>query len=76
MAQSVIKMVIARCNFLRKDKRIGPDRLEIVESKTVDAVYYGEFDLADALGKERSWEDIKWEEILQPMTLIWEREAK
>ena len=55
-------------NFLREDKRIGPDRLEIVESETVDAVYYGEFDLADALGKE-----LTWEEILQPMTLIWER---
>lgn len=58
-------------NFLREDKRIGPDRLEIVESETVDAVYYGEFDLIEASKKDRSWE-----EILQPMTLIWEREAQ
>ena len=57
-------------NFLREDKRIGPDRLEIVESETVDAVYYGAFDLTDTFEKERSWE-----EILQSMTLIWEREA-
>ena len=56
-------------NFFREDKRIGPDRLEIVESETVDAVYYGEFDLIRASKKE-----LTWEEILQPMTLIWERE--
>lgn len=55
-------------NFLREDKRIGPDRLELVESETVDAVYYGEFDLIKATQK-----GLTWEEILQPMTLIWER---
>ncbi|WP_227940233.1 zf-HC2 domain-containing protein [Alkalihalobacillus deserti] len=56
-------------NFLREDKRIGPDRLELVDSETVDAVYYGDFDL-DKVTKEK---EQTWEELLQQMTLIWER---
>lgn len=56
-------------NFLREDKRIGPDRLELVDSETVDAVYYGDFDL-DKITKEK---EQTWEELLQQMTLIWER---
>ncbi|PIC62588.1 hypothetical protein CSV79_16255 [Sporosarcina sp. P13] len=56
-------------NFLREDKRIGPDLLELVDSEAVDAVYYGEFDL-DKVTKEK---EQTWEELLQQMTLIWER---
>jgi hypothetical protein len=56
-------------NFFLEDKRIGPDRLELVDSETVDAVYYGDFDL-DKVTKEK---EQGWEELLQQMTLIWER---
>lgn len=56
-------------NFLREDKRIGPERLELVDSETVDAVYYGDFEL-DKVTKEK---EQTWEELLQQMTLIWER---
>lgn len=56
-------------NFLREDKRIGPDRLGLVDSEAVDAVYYGDFDL-DKVTKEK---EQTWEELLQQMTLIWER---
>lgn len=56
-------------NFLREDNRIGPDRLELVDSETVDAVYYGDFDL-DKVTKEK---EQTWEELLQQMTLIWKR---
>jgi len=56
-------------NFLREDKRIGPERLELVDSETVDAVYYGYFDL-DKVTKEKKQ---TWEELLQQMTLIWEK---
>ena len=56
-------------NFLREDKRIGPERLELVDSQTVDAVYYGDFEL-DKVTKEK---EQTWEELLQQMTLIWER---
>lgn len=56
-------------NFFLEDKRIGPDRLELVDSETVDAVYYGYFDL-DKVTKEK---EQGWEELLQQMTLIWER---
>lgn len=56
-------------NFFLEDKRIGPERLELVDSETVDAVYYGDFDL-DKVTKEK---EQTWEELLQQMTLIWER---
>ncbi|MER1998601.1 MAG: zf-HC2 domain-containing protein [Lysinibacillus sp.] len=56
-------------NFFREDKRIGPDRLELVDSDIVDAVYYGYFDL-DKVTIEK---DQTWEELLEQMTLIWER---
>jgi hypothetical protein len=59
-------------NFLREDKRIGPDRLELVDSEAVDAVYYGDFDLEFNLDKVTK-EKQTWEELLQQMTLIWER---
>lgn len=56
-------------NLLREDKRIGPERLELVDSETVDAVYYGDFKL-DKVTKEK---EQTWEELLEQMTLIWER---
>lgn len=57
-------------NLLQEDKRIGPDRQKLVDSsETVDAVYYGEFDL-DKVTKEK---EQTWEDLLQQMTLIWER---
>ncbi|QFT91154.1 hypothetical protein FIU87_21110 [Bacillus sp. THAF10] len=56
-------------NFLLEDKRIGPDPLELVNSGTVDAIYYGYFDL-NKVTKEK---EQTWEELLEPMTLIWER---
>ena len=56
-------------SFFQEDKRIGPNRLQIVDSKTVDAIYYGDFDL-DKVTKEK---EQTWEELLQQMTLIWER---
>ncbi|MFJ7730764.1 zf-HC2 domain-containing protein [Lysinibacillus sp. NPDC097231] len=56
-------------NFLREEKRIGPERLELGDSETIDAVYYGDFEL-DKVTKEK---EQTWEELLQQMTLIWER---
>jgi len=35
-------------NFLREDERIGSERFDIPDSKSVDAVYYGQFDLEKA----------------------------
>jgi hypothetical protein len=56
-------------DFLREDERIGPMRFKLPDSKTVDAVYYGKFDLTKvAITKEQTWD-----ELLQGMTLIWER---
>jgi len=57
-------------NFLLEDKRIGPEPLELVNSDTVDAIYYGYFDL-DKVTKEKAQ---TWEELLESMTLIWVRE--
>ena len=54
---------------LTRDKRNGPDRSELIESQTADAVYYGKFDL-DKVTKKG---DQTWEELLSEMTLIWER---
>ncbi len=56
-------------NFFREDKRIGAEQSTLPDSKTVDAVYYGDFDLEKVIiTKEQSWK-----ELLQEMTLIWER---
>lgn len=56
-------------NFVREDKRIGPDQFTLPESENVDAVYYGKFDLEKVIiTKEQTWD-----ELLQDMTLIWER---
>ncbi|MFJ8101921.1 zf-HC2 domain-containing protein [Lysinibacillus sp. NPDC096212] len=56
-------------NFLREDERIGPDRFELPDSQSVDAVYYGQFDFEKVIiTKEQTWD-----ELLQEMTLIWER---
>ncbi|MEO4053975.1 zf-HC2 domain-containing protein [Solibacillus sp. CAU 1738] len=56
-------------NFLREDERIGPERFELPDSKTVDQVYYGQFDLEKVIiTKEQTWD-----ELLQEMTLIWQR---
>ncbi|QUG43647.1 zf-HC2 domain-containing protein [Psychrobacillus sp. INOP01] len=56
-------------NFLREDESIGPEQFTLPDSKTVDAVYYGKFDLEKVIiTKEQTWE-----ELLQEMTLIWER---
>lgn len=56
-------------NYVGEDKRIGPDQFTLPESENVDAVYYGKFDLEKVIiTKEQTWE-----ELLQDMTLIWER---
>ncbi len=55
-------------NFLREDKRIGSEQFILPDSQNVDAVYYGEFDLEKVIKEEQTWE-----ELLQQMTLIWER---
>ncbi|WP_042478445.1 zf-HC2 domain-containing protein [Bacillus ndiopicus] len=56
-------------NFFREDKRIGPEQFTLPDSNIVDAVYYGEFDLEKVIAtKEQTWN-----ELLQDMTLIWER---
>lgn len=54
-------------NFLRENQKIGPDQLKLVDSETVDAVYYGYFNLGKATNEQT------WKELLQQMTLIWER---
>ncbi len=56
-------------NYLREDERTGPERSKLPDSQTVDAVYYGQFDLEKVIiTKEQTWD-----ELLQDMTLIWER---
>ena len=45
------------------------DQITLPDSQYTDAVYYGEFDLEKVIiTKEQTWE-----ELLQQMTLIWER---
>lgn len=57
-------------NFVREDKRVGPDQFTLPESENVDAVYYGKFDLEKVIiTKEQTWD-----ELLQDMTLVWERD--
>ena len=56
-------------NFLREDERIGPEQFMLPDSKNVDEVYYGEFNLEKVtITKEQTWD-----ELLQEMTLIWEK---
>lgn len=55
-------------NNLRNYNRIGSEQFTLPDSQNVDAVYYGEFDLEKVNKKEQPWE-----ELLQQMTLIWER---
>ena len=55
-------------NNLRNYNRIGSEQTTLPDSQNVDAVYYGEFDLETIITKEQTWE-----ELLQQMTLIWER---
>lgn len=54
---------------LRSYNRIVSEQSAFPDSQNVDAVYYGEFDLEKVINnKEQTWED-----LLQQMTLIWER---
>ncbi|KEK13024.1 hypothetical protein EP18_03955 [Lysinibacillus sphaericus] len=58
-----------KSNLLRNDERIVPERFELPDSKTVDEVYYGKYDLEKVIiTKEQTWD-----ELLQEMILIWER---
>ena len=56
-------------NNLRNYNRIGSEQTTLPDSQKVDAVYYGEFDLEKVIIKKEQ----TWEELLQQMTLIWER---
>ncbi|WP_301109952.1 zf-HC2 domain-containing protein [Sporosarcina sp.] len=56
-------------NFLRDDERTGPDRFELPDSKAVDAVYYGQFDVEKVIITKKQ----SWDELLKEMTLIWKR---
>lgn len=56
-------------NFLGEDKGSDPIQFTLPESETVDAVYYGPFDFEDVITKE----ELTWEELIQQLTLIWER---
>ncbi|NMO94421.1 anti-sigma factor family protein [Paenibacillus lemnae] len=56
-------------NFLQKDERIGPLTFQVPESKSVDAVYYGHFDVEKVMLTQEQ----TWKELLQEMTLIWEK---
>lgn len=55
-------------NNLRNYNRISSEQFTLPDSQNVDAVYYGEFNLEKINKKEQTWE-----ELLQQMTLIWER---
>lgn len=57
-------------NLLQEDETSGIEKFTLPDSQTVDAVYYGPFDLEKIYIKEEQ----TWEELLQQMTLIWERE--
>lgn len=56
-------------NNLRNYNRIDSEQSTLPDSQNVDAVYYGEFDLEKVIIKKTQ----SWEELLQQMTLIWER---
>lgn len=56
-------------NNLRNYNRIDSEQSTLPDSQNVDAVYYGEFDLEKVIIKKEQ----TWEELLQQMTLIWER---
>lgn len=56
-------------NLLQEDKTSGTEKFTLPDSQNVDAVYYGEFDLEKVIIKKEQ----TWEELLQQMTLIWER---
>jgi len=57
-------------NLLQEDETRGTEKFTLPDSQNVDAVYYGEFDLEKVIIKKEQ----TWEELLQQMTLIWERE--
>lgn len=56
-------------NLLQEDNTSGTEKFKLPDSQNVDAVYYGEFDLEKVIIKKEQ----TWEELLQQMTLIWER---
>lgn len=55
-------------NNLRNFNKIDSEQFILPDSQNVDAVYYGYFDLLKVIKEEQTWE-----ELLQEMTLIWER---
>jgi len=56
-------------NNLRNYNRVDSEQVTLPDSQNVDAVYYGEFELEKVIIEK----DQTWEELLQQMTLIWER---
>lgn len=56
-------------NFLSVNKERSPMQITLPDSKIADAVYYGPFELEITDIREEK----KMEELLQHMTLIWER---
>ncbi|MGN7478759.1 zf-HC2 domain-containing protein [Solibacillus silvestris] len=56
-------------NNLRTYNKIDSEQSALPDSQNVDAIYYGMFDLEKVIIKKEQ----TWEELLQQMTLIWER---
>jgi len=52
-----------------EDEKSGPYRINFIDSKAIDAIYYGDFDLDKVMIEK----ELTWDERLQQMTLIWER---
>lgn len=57
-------------NNLRNYNRTDSKQFTMPDSQKVDAVYYGEFDLEKVIIKKEQ----TWEELLDQMKLIWERQ--
>ncbi|MGE7933529.1 hypothetical protein [Viridibacillus arvi] len=56
-------------NLINLDKQTEGYKISLPDSRSVDAVYNGKFDLEKIIiTKEKTWE-----ELLQSMTLIWEK---
>ncbi|GAB0169418.1 hypothetical protein LSPCS325_28550 [Lysinibacillus sp. CTST325] len=62
-----------RDNLIKSDGKVSKvsDQFTLPDSQYTDATYYGEFEFdLDKITKEKKQ---TWEELLQQMTLIWER---
>ncbi|MDM5250991.1 zf-HC2 domain-containing protein [Lysinibacillus sp. G4S2] len=58
-----------RRNLINGEKQTEAYQISLPDSRSVDAVYYGEFDLEKiVITKEQTWE-----ELLQGKTLIWKK---